>query len=130
MWGSWLERSYKFALEEVNYEVAGRQIELIIEDEGGYDVSVCMEKLRKLVEADKVDVMTGPFFGPMGPAAWPYLAEHRIVSVDNHCRERPELQYDYMFDGTQCYLDMNYYQGKYAYEAMGIKTISTMGWDY
>ena len=130
MWGSWFERSHKFALDEANWEVAGRPIELIIEDEGGYDVSVMTEKLRKLVEADKVDVMTGPFFGSMRPAALPYLAEHRIVAVDNHCAERPELQYDYSFDGSQCYIDMNYYQGKYAYEAMGIRTVSTMGWDY
>lgn len=94
------------------------------------DVSVMMEKLRKLVEADKVDLITGPFFGPMGPAAWPYLVEKRIVSVDNHCRERPELQYDYSFDGSQCYIDTNYPMGKYAYEELGIKTVTTIAWDF
>ena len=130
MWGSWFVRSYNYALDEVGWEVAGRPIELIIEDEGGYDVSVCMEKLRKLVEADGVDVMMGPFFGSMRPAALPYMMEHKIVSVDNHGAERIELEYDYAFDGEQCYIDMNYYQGRYAYEAMGITTISTMGWDY
>ena len=130
MWGSWFERSHKFALDEANWEVAGRPIELIIEDEGGEDVSVMMEKLRKLVEADKVDVLTGPFFGPMGPAAWPYLVDVPMVSVDNHCREKAEVQYDYMFDGLGRYADMNYEQGRYAYDEMGLRTITTIAWDY
>ena len=89
-----------------------------------------MEKLRKLVEADKVDVLTGPFFGPMGPAAWPYLLDVPMVSVDNHCREKAEVQYDYMFDGLGRYADMNYEQGRYAYDEMGIRTITTIAWDY
>ncbi len=130
MWGSWFERSHEFALDEAGWEVAGRPIELLIEDEGGEDVSVMMEKLRKLVEADGVDVITGPFFGPMGPAAWPYLLDIPMVSVDNHCREKAEVQYDYMFDGLGRYADMNYEQGKYAYEEMGIRTITTIAWDY
>lgn len=130
MWGSWFDRSYKFGFEQANYQVAGHPIQLIEADEGGLDISVMTQQLTKLVESDKCNIITGPFAGTMGPAAWPYLADKKIVSVDNHCRDRSEVKYNYMFDGEQAYIDISYYEGKYAYDSMGIKTVSTIGWDF
>ncbi len=130
LWGSWFERAHKFALDEAGWEVAGRPIEFIIEDEGGEDVTVMMEKLRKLVEADKIHILTGPFFGPMGPPAAAYVSKVPIPRVDNHAAERPELEYDYWFDGSQAYIDHNYLMGKYAYEELGVRTVTTIAWDF
>jgi branched-chain amino acid transport system substrate-binding protein len=130
MWGSWFERSLKFTLDEANWEVAGRPIELIIEDEGGTDPTVALEKARKLVEQDKIDILTGPFYGASRPVVWAYASSVPIVTVDVIPAERPEMEYDYTFYGAQAYIDENYTLGKYAYDNMGIRTVTTIAWDY
>ena len=48
-----------FACEEVGWELEGRKIELIIED-GASSPDKTVDKARKLVETDKVDVVIGP----------------------------------------------------------------------
>ena len=50
------------ALEEINYTVGDRKVELIVEDEAG-SPAVAMDKARKLVETDKVCLFLGPFHG-------------------------------------------------------------------
>jgi branched-chain amino acid transport system substrate-binding protein len=130
MWGSWFDRSLRFTLDEANWEVAGRPIQLIVEDEGGTDPTVAMEKLRKLVEVDKIDVLTGPFYGASRPVCWAYASSVPIVTVDVIPAERPEMEYDYTFYGAQAYIDENYTLGKYAYDKMGIRTVTTIAWDY
>ncbi|MBE9530882.1 MAG: ABC transporter substrate-binding protein, partial [Proteobacteria bacterium] len=61
------------ALEEVNYTIGGRKIELIPEDAAA-DMNVCLEKSKKLVERDKVHIIIGPLMGDAHMAIAPYLA--------------------------------------------------------
>ena len=63
MWGKWFTQAFDLALEEANYEFGGRPIEWLLEDEGGADVGMALDKAKKLVEADKIDIMIGPFYG-------------------------------------------------------------------
>ncbi len=48
----------KLFLESINYTVAGRKIELIIEDEGAA-ASTAITKARKLINHDKVHLVSG-----------------------------------------------------------------------
>ena len=54
---------FKMFLDEINYTVAGRKIELIVEDEGD-SPATAVTKARKLVTADKVHLMAGVFLTP------------------------------------------------------------------
>jgi branched-chain amino acid transport system substrate-binding protein len=57
----------KIAFEEIGYEIAGRPVELFIED-GAMDPSVAVEKTRALVNRDKVQIVLGPLSGAAGLA--------------------------------------------------------------
>lgn len=52
----------EIALEELNYEIAGRPVELTIEDTQ-IDPDVAIEKARALVNRDKVHFIVGPLSG-------------------------------------------------------------------
>ncbi len=55
-------------LEEIKYQVAGRKIELIVEDDEA-NPAVGLTKSRKLVEKDEVHLMTGGMIGCHGLCA-------------------------------------------------------------
>jgi branched-chain amino acid transport system substrate-binding protein len=75
------EAAAKFALDEVNWQVEGRKIELIMED-GASNVNTCVDKARKLVELDKVDVIIGPLLTDASIAVAAYLKESRTPNID------------------------------------------------
>ena len=129
MWGPWFERAHRFALDEVNWEINGRPIELIVENDGDYDPSAMMEILKKVVEVDKADVLFGPFCNPSRVPAFSYLEPRKIVSVHFTGASRDEVKYDYHFEGEQGFIDINYGMGLYAAQELGLKTIDTVGWD-
>ena len=130
MWGPWFERAHRYALDEVNWKVAGRPIELVVGDDGDYDPSLMMEKLRKIVQVDKVDVLFGPFAGTSRVPAFAFLEKIPMVSIHFTGASQDEIKYDYHFEGEQGFIDINYVMGRYAAEELGLKTVATIGWDF
>jgi branched-chain amino acid transport system substrate-binding protein len=57
----------KIALEEVGNKIGGREIQLFVEDDGA-DPSTAIEKVRALVNRDKVQLILGPLSGSAGQA--------------------------------------------------------------
>jgi len=53
--------------EQANYQVAGRPVKLIIEDDAT-DASIALEKAKKLVEVDRVGLVIGPIMSSMAMA--------------------------------------------------------------
>ncbi len=70
----------KLALEEVNYEVAGRPIQLFIEDDR-INADVAIEKARALVNRDKVHVIIGPLSGGVSLAVKNAASEWPNVTI-------------------------------------------------
>lgn len=68
------------ALSQVGKKAAGRQIQVIVEDDQGTPAQ-SLSKARKLVELDKVDVLMGPLTSNSGYALRDYLDENRIPAV-------------------------------------------------
>ncbi len=66
------------ALEEVNYMVAGKKVELIIED-SATSVDTAVAKAKKLVEQDGVKIIIGPLMGDAHLALSPYCAEKGVI---------------------------------------------------
>src|SRR5207244_9882455 len=62
----------KMAFEQVNYEVAGRKIELIEEDDEG-NPATAQAKYRKLVAQDRVHVLDGVLLSNIGYALVPNI---------------------------------------------------------
>src|SRR5919197_1523914 len=57
----------KLALEQVNYQTAGRKIELIEEDTEG-NPATAQAKYRKLVQQDRIHALTGVLLANIGYA--------------------------------------------------------------
>ncbi len=84
----------KLALEEVNYEVAGRKIELLVEDVGE-DPALCLTKVKKLKELNNVDLLLGPCVTSSGLAIRDYIHENEIVTTAWFCSSPSFLEESY-----------------------------------
>ena len=67
-------------LDEVGRQAAGRKIELLVEDDEG-NPSVGVTKVRKLVEGDKVHLVTGGLLASTGYAIQPYVDAQKIPTT-------------------------------------------------
>ena len=68
----------KMAFEQMNYEVAGRKIELIEEDDEG-NPATAQAKYRKLVAQDHIHVLTGVLLSNIGYALVPNIERDRLL---------------------------------------------------
>ncbi|HJR02818.1 MAG TPA: ABC transporter substrate-binding protein, partial [Methylomirabilota bacterium] len=67
----------KMSLEQVNYQAGGRKIELIEEDTEG-NAATAIAKYRKLVDHDKIHVMTGILLVNVGNSLVPLIERDRL----------------------------------------------------
>ncbi len=116
------------ALEEVDYTVAGRKIELIPEDAAA-DMNVCLEKSKKLVERDKVHIIIGPLMGDAHMAIAPYLANKKVVCATFYCGDIELTKYKNWFIYPTTLEGLTTPVGYYAAE-LGYKNMITAGTDY
>ena len=67
-------------LNEIGGQVAGRKIEVVVEDDEG-NPATALNKSRKLVDQDKVAIVTGGMLANVGYALQPYLDGQKIPST-------------------------------------------------
>lgn len=84
----------KLALDEVNYEVAGRKIELIVKDVT-MDPAVCLQKVKELKLQDNVDLILGPVLTSQGLAIRDYIHENEILTIAWFCSSPKFLEEKY-----------------------------------
>ena len=70
----------KMALEQANYQAGGRKIELIEEDTEG-NSATAIAKYRKLVDHDKIHVMTGILLVNVGNSLVPLIERDRLPTL-------------------------------------------------
>ena len=70
-------RGIMLKLDEVGWEVAGRKIELVAEDDA-FDPVQATDKAKKLVQADKVNAIMGPTLVSSILSVSSYLEPHQI----------------------------------------------------
>jgi len=78
--GKDLSEAVTLRLEEANYEVAGKRLEVIWEDDAS-DPTKALEKAKKLIELDKVDLLYGPAFTDAQEVISPYLAQEKMFNI-------------------------------------------------
>ena len=124
------EEGITLRLEEADFEVEGRAIELIIADEDVLDASLTLERVKKLVEQDQVDVIIGPLFGSSQEAVGPYINEMQIPAIQVHGCSYALGEGGSFFcsPGSSEALSAGY--GTYLYEELGYRTLTTLAPDY
>src|SRR5713226_5577001 len=78
--GKDMSNGFTMYIEEIGNQIAGRKVEVIIEDTQG-DPAQALTKLRKLVESDKVHVVAGAFLASEGYALAPKIDEYKIPTL-------------------------------------------------
>jgi len=119
-------------LDEVGSQMAGRKIELIVEDgQGRPDVS--LTKLRKIVEHDRVHIVAGVLFGHIGYALAPKVEEYKVpalftVTAADDLTQR--LKYRWVIRTGWASSQPSHPFGEYAAKTLGYKKVAVIASDY
>ena len=126
-------RGVTMALEEVDFMVAGKKIELIT---GSSDASPqsAINATKKLVEQDGVQVMVGPLSGSEGLALKDYAKTQPTVTFvngtsaaqDTTLRDPAPNFFRFSTEGAQWMAGL----GEYAYNVKGYRTVAVLAEDY
>ena len=123
---------FLLALDEMGYRAGGRPIELIDEEDEAIP-AVGLTKARKLVERDRVNLMTGALLSSTGYALAPYIDSMRIpmvfpvVSADDLTQRRPST---WIVRTGWSASQPNHAFGEYAYRTLKRRKVATIALDY
>jgi branched-chain amino acid transport system substrate-binding protein len=127
--GQRLQQGIDLAVELEGGQVAGRPIKLIVEDEGDRDSAVALDKVKKLVESDRVDLMLGPVQSGVASAVLSYTSSVPLIDVKFTAPlSNDETHYDFTFWTAPRFQDYGYPLGIFAAEK-GFKTVVSIGSD-
>ena len=119
-------------LEETGYQMSGRKVELIVEDDQGRP-DTALAKLRKVVEHDQVHLVAGILFGHLGYAVAPKIDEYRIpgmitVAVSYDLTQR--LKYRWVVRTGWASSQPSHPFGEYAAKTLKYKKVAVVASDY
>lgn len=119
----WVIKGGEFACEEFGWKIGDRPIEFVIEDTAG-DPAPAMDKAKKLVESDKVQLVIGPITSHAASAVASYLTRSGTPHLFIESGTPKDLSLGgrnvFMHFGTL--LGRGYPLGLYAYEVLGART--------
>ena len=123
---------FKMYLDEINYTVAGRKIELIVEDEGEIPATA-VTKMRKLATHDKVHLVAGVFLTAAAYAVAPVAMEAQTpliitLSAGDDLTQRKRSKYVTRVSFTCS--QFGHVAADYAYKKFGWRKAVTLGMDY
>ena len=119
-------------LDEIGSQMAGRKVELIVEDSQGRP-DVALTKLRKIVEHDRVHIVAGVLFGHIGYAMAPKVEEYRIpalftVAASDDLTQR--LKYRWVIRTGWASSQPSHPFGEYAARTLGYRKVAVVASDY
>ena len=119
-------------LEETGSTMAGRKVELIVEDSHGRP-DVALSKLRKVVEHDQVHLVAGVLFGHLGYALAPKIEEYRVpglitVAASDDLTQR--LKYRWVVRTGWTSSQPSHPFGEYAAKTLRYKRVAVVASDY
>ncbi|MBK5107549.1 MAG: ABC transporter substrate-binding protein [Anaerolineales bacterium] len=130
--GTMQREGAELALEEYGYEVAGKTINVIYEDDQ-LDNELAITKAKKLVEQDNVDILTGLVSGDEGLTVGDYMKDKDIPVVPMYSASEDMTMRSFFpgvvratWTGAQAQDPFGYYLAK----ELGYKKLYQIGEDY
>ncbi len=124
------DEGIKTALAMINNQWMGHPVQYLFEDNGS-DPVVAVDKARKLVESDKINVMIGPIFSPAAKAVADYLGKSSGIpemTIVGQPADNLTTANGLAFIQTGIFDAQGYYFGKYLAEK-GFKTANVINYD-
>lgn len=125
------EKGILTALAMVDNQVLGRPIEYIKVDNGS-DPVIAVDKVRQLVESDKIHFLLGPIFSPSTQAVTDYLGKSGgipQISILGQPVDNLQTANKLAFMPMGMFGPQGYYFGKYCAEVLGYKTVNCIHYD-
>lgn len=122
---------FKMRLEEANYTVAGRKIELIVEDEKTPTAAV--NTARKLATHEKVSFISGFFATNVAYAMLDVTTKAKIpmmITASNGNETTQHLHNKTVFRSNVASSQVSYVAGDYAYKKLGWRNAAIIGWEH
>jgi len=118
--------------EEVGHQVAGRKVEVIVEDSEGVPATA-LTKVRRLVEQSKVHTVAGGLLAATGYAIAPFVEQQKIPTVypvmapDDLTQRKPAR---WVVRTAFASSQITHPLADYAYKVMGMRRVATISMDY
>ncbi len=123
---------FEMYLEETGHQIAGRKVEVIVEDTAG-NPGTAITKFRKFAESDRVDMVVGEAFAHIGYALAPKAEEFRMPTIfpviaadDLTQRKTSKWVVRLGWTGSQ----PSHPFGEYVAKTLGYKRVAVFGTDY
>lgn len=128
-YGPMNELAMRYMLDQIGWEVAGRKVDLVVEDGAG-EPATGLEKAKKMVEQDKVCAIIGPVMSNVAAAVASYLTPLGIpyLAIMEHSHTILESGRVFLPGGTLH--EFPYVQGLYASGELGLKKAAVIYPDY
>ena len=123
-----MQKGMALALERLGNTVAGRKIELIVEDNGS-DAGASMDKAKKLVESDKVAMIIGPINGGGSTAVALYAQRVHVPMFFGMGGEPDAALHDWSFADVGFEPQCGYGGAIYASDVLRYKTAVALASD-
>src|SRR5919197_2008040 len=130
--GKDMQNGLELFLEEQNNKLAGREVQLAIEDSAGVPATG-LAKTRSLIEGQNVHILVGPISAAVGYAIAPYVTEKKVptifpvVSAEDLTQRRRS---PYIVRTGWTSAQPMHPFGKWVYENLKYKNIAIVGFDY
>jgi branched-chain amino acid transport system substrate-binding protein len=119
----------RLRLKELDYEIAKRKIELIVEDTAG-DPPTAITKARKLVERDRVEIILGPLVNHVVQAVQQYTFEQKIPQLPLVAGLPETARYPNALVPSWNGVSLGHVFGQYAYQKLGFRKVAIMSSNY
>jgi len=119
----------KLRLKELNYELAGRKVELIVEDSAG-DPATALTKAQRLVEREGVDVILGPLLSHVVAATQDYIGRKGVPQLIFVSQPPENAKYPTTFVPGWNAPQIGRIFGQYAYQKLGYRRLAIVSSQY
>lgn len=127
-----ITRGMELGLDEAGWQAGGRKIELIKED-SEMNGQVGLQKTRRLIEGEKIDILTGVVSSTVAYAIRDYVVAKKIPFIITNAGATGltrEQGSKYIFRVSFCNGQYEYPMGLYAYKTLNLRRIVVMAPDY
>ena len=119
-------------LEQRQNKLAGRPVNLIIEDDAGVPATG-LTKARSLIDGNRIHVLVGPLSAAVGYAIAPYVTEKKLPTLfpivsSEDITQRKRSEYIVRTGWTSAQPSHPF--GKYAHDTLRYKRIAMIGYDF
>ena len=119
----------KLRLKQLNNEIAGRKVELIVEDDAG-DPTTGLTKAQKLIERDRVDVFLGPLLSHVVLAVRDYVGGKGVPQLTFVAQPPEAVKFPTTFVPSWNAVQIGRIFGDYAFKKLGYKRVNIVSSQY